>query len=235
MWRNETLWLGESRRLTGRHPFNQTVFQDDKGNPQLDWRGDYEATYPVLDDGRMVATARQYEEAVKSTYDPRIKQYFDEAIACGTLFIDDGSVKFPVNGEQVTVTELLEKAQAYEKCPDPAKRMELAPYYREYRRLVANEDLQWVHTDSNFEALKALTYAKLHVRYDETGAFDPSCMSKYEKLLAFYGYGVEKDEKPLRDDAGIWTTSLNVGANCARKEIKIRFWESDEVIVKAKF
>ena len=60
-------------------------------------------------------------------------------------------------------------------------------------------------------------------------------MSKYEKLCAFYGKGCEKDEKPLRDDASIWTTSLNVGANCAQKAMKVRFWENDEIIVSAKF
>ena len=62
-----------------------------------------------------------------------------------------------------------------------------------------------------------------------------NCMSKYDKLCAFYGMGVEKDETPLRDDAHIWTTSLNVGANCATKEIKIRFWENDDIIYHAKF
>jgi len=46
---------------------------------------------------------------------------------------------------------------------------------------------------------------------------------------------VEKDETPLRDDANIWTTSLNVGANCAQKEIKIRFWEDDNVIYHFKW
>ncbi len=87
----------------------------------------------------------------------------------------------------------------------------------------------------SFEAIKAVSYAKLHVRYDMAGNFDPSCMSKYEKLLAFYGYGVEKDETPLRDDGQIWTTSVNVGVNCAKKEMKIRFWENDNIIYHVKF
>ncbi len=80
-----------------------------------------------------------------------------------------------------------------------------------------------------------MAYARLHIRYDANGQVDSSCMSKYEKLLAFYGYGVEKDEKPLRDDASIWTTSLNIGVNCAEKKMKVRFWENDEVIYEVGF
>ncbi len=100
---------------------------------------------------------------------------------------------------------------------------------------MSNENRSWAHDDDNFEAIKAVAYARLHVRYDKEGKFDPSAMSKYEKLLAFYGYGVEKDEKPLRDDGQIWTSSLNVGVNCAEKKMKVRFWENDEVIYEAGF
>jgi hypothetical protein len=78
--------------------------------------------------------------------------------------------------------------------------------------------------------MKAAAYASLHVRYDADGKFDPTAMSKYEKLLAFYGVGGEKDEKPLRDAGNIWTMSLNVGVNCAQKKMKIRFWENNDVI-----
>ena len=105
----------------------------------------------------------------------------------------------------------------------------------EYRRLKQNEDVRWLNNDYNFEALKAAAYAKLHIRRDKDGTFNPSAMSQYEKLLAFYGYGREKDEKPLRDDGTIWTTSLNVGVNCAKKEMKIRFWENDDIIYHVKF
>ena len=89
--------------------------------------------------------------------------------------------------------------------------------------------------DDHFEAMKAGAYASLHIRYNADGEFDPTAMSKYEKLCAFYGKGCEKDETPLRDDASIWTTSLNVGVNCNKKEIKIRFWEDDNVIFHAQF
>ncbi len=238
MWRNETLWIGESHRYTDGshlHRYNQICFEDIEGNPQMDWRGDYIFYWPVMDDGRMIIEASMYEEAKKATYDPKIKEYFDDAIATGRMVIDDGSIKFTVNGEELTLTELSSKHSEYEACEDPKKKEELKPYYDEYYRLLTNENRMWAHDDDNFETIKAVAYARLHVRYDMEGKFDPNCMSKYEKLLAFYGYGVEKDETPLRDDGQIWTTSLNVGANCAKKEIRLRFWENDEVIYEAAF
>ncbi len=238
MWRNETMWIGESKRVTdgtALHPYKQIVFQDDKGQPQIDWRGDYVITWPVLDDGRILAEAQTYEEARQSTYDPKIKEYFDEAIKTGFLVIDDGSIKFSVNGKKLNLTQLLAKCDEYSACTDPDKRAQLQPYHAEYKRLIENHNNLWAHNDDHFEALKALAYAKIHIRRDANGEFDPSSMSQYEKLLAFYGMGVEKDETPLRDDAGIWTTSLNVGVNCAQKEIKVRFWENDEVIYHFKW
>lgn len=239
MWRNETLWLGESERVTDGtrlHPYDQILFQDNEGNPQLDWRGEYVYFWPVMDDGRMLISAKLYEIAEKSTYDPKIKEYFDEGIASGRMVIDDASIKFNVNDEELTLDELSAKYDEYLSCgADAEKRAELKVYYDEYWRILTNQNSQWVHDDRNFEALKAAAYAKLHIRYDDEGEFNPSCMSKYEKLIAFYGYGVKKDEKPLRDDSTIWTTSLNVGVNCAQKEIKVRFWENDEIICHAKF
>ena len=235
MWRNETLWVGESKRVTDGtrlHPYNQLIFQDDKGNPQLDYRSEYVYQWPVMDDGRMIISAELYEQAKKATYDPKIKEYFDDAVSTGRMVIDDGSFKFNVNGKESTLTELSAKYAEYSADP---KKAELKPYYDVYWHLLINESDLWVYDDHNFEAVKAAAYARLHIRYDAKGNFDPNSMSKYEKLLAFYGYGVEKNEKPLRDDATIWTTSLNVGTNCSKKEMKIRFWENDEVIYHVKF
>ncbi len=239
MWRNETLWIGESERIvdgTRLNPYDQLRFQDNKGNRQIDWRGDYAAIYPVLDDGRLLLSPIKYEQSKKSTYDPKIKEYFDIAIERGTLVIDDGSIKFDVKGEKLTLSELYDKYVEYLGTGAGTKEQYiLKPYFDAYRHLLANEGCNWVHDDTKFEALKAVAYESLHTRYDADGNYDPTCMSKYEKLLAFYGYGVEKNEKFLRDDATIWTTSLNVGVNCAQKEMKIRFWENDEVIYKVKF
>ncbi len=238
MWRNETLWIGESHRYTDGthlHPYNQICFEDNNGNPQIDWRGDYIFYWPVMDDGRMIIEPGMYEEAKKATYDPNIRKYFDEAIAAGRMVIDDSSIKFKVKGEELTLSELSSKYNEQMASKDPEIKKALKPYYDEYYRLLSNENRTWAHDDDNFEALKAVSYARLHVRYDMEGNYDSSCMSKYEKLLAFYGYGVGKDESPLRDDGQIWTTSLNTGINCAKKEIMIRFWENDEIIFHAQF
>ena len=196
----------------------------------MDWRGDYIFYWPVMEDGRMIIEANMYEEAQKATYDPKIKEYFDDAIATGRLVIDDGSIRFNVNGEELNLTELSSKYNEYEASTDSEKRKELKPYHDAYYHLLTNENRSWAHDDDNFETIKAVAYARLHVRRDMEGKFDPSSMSKYEKLLAFYGDGVEKDETPLRDDGQIWTTSLNVGVNCAQKKMKIRFWENNDVI-----
>lgn len=234
MWRNETLWIGESKRVDDEtHPntFNQIIFQDDKGNAQLDWRSDYVASWPVLDDGRVIVPKILYEQAKESDYDKNIKKYFDDAIERNTLVIDDGSITFEVNGERVDLLTLLKAYTAYEEAAnDPSEQEKLYPYYKECNRLFLNQNSYWCHDDHNFEALKAMAYESLHTRYDENGEYDKTAMSKYEKLKAFYGYGTDKDETPLRNDAAIWTTSLNVGVNCAKKEIKIRFWENDNII-----
>ncbi len=238
MWRNETLWLGESHRKTEgkHHPYSQVAFQDNEGNPTLDWRSEYVFQCPVLDDGRMLLPAQIYEDAKKSvSYDPKIKEYFDDAIQRGQLIVDDGSIKFDVVGKKMNLEQLSNFIKDYNKMTDSDKMMELYPYELAWRRLILNMDNNWLHNDDHFEAAKAYAYSVIHTRYNDKGEFDPNCMSKYDKLLAFYGMGVEKDETPLRDDADIWTTSLNVGANCAQKEIKVRFWENDNVIYHFKW
>ncbi len=240
MWRNETLWLGESHRLTeGKsHPYNQIVFQDGDGNPTLDWRGDYVISWPVLDDGRVLCDAQIYADAERCKYDRNILKYLEDAKATGRLIVDDGSIKFTVNGEQLTLTELNAKNSEYETTTDKAKRAALQPYNDEHHRIMQNDNNLWIHNDDNFEAAKAMAYAMMHIRYNAEGKCDPSssCLSKYEKMLAFYGLkGRTKDEKPLRDAANVWTTSLNVGVNCAQKELKIRFWENDALVYHFKW
>ncbi len=239
MWRNETLWLGQSKRVADeqhQHPYSQVVFQDDKGNPTLDWRSEYVYKSPVLDDGRMLLPAQIYEDANKSTgYDPKIKEYFDDAIKRGQMVVDNGSVKFSVKGQLLTLEQLTAKYNEYKQEKDDAKKAQLQPYEDEYRRITLKMDNGWIHNDDHFEAAKALAYAQIHTRYNDKGEFDLNSMSKYDKLCAFYGMGVEKDEKPLRDDGHIWTTSLNIGTNCTKKEMKIRFWEDDNMIYHFKW
>ena len=202
MWRNESLWIAYAERKG-----SQVLFKDDKGNPALDWRGDYVAEWPVLNDGRLVISKQIYDEAVASTYDPKIKEYYDEAIKLGHLVVDnDGTL------------------------------MNCQPGSEAYNKLRRNMDNAWVHDPDNFEALKARAYGKLHTRYNEKGEFDPNnSSSMYEKLIAFFGMGVEKNEKPFRDAAGIWSSSVNSGINCAQKEMKVRFWENNDIVYHVKW
>ncbi len=239
MWRNETLWLGESHRAADeqhQHKYSQVVFEDNQGNPSLDWRSEYVYQCPILDDGRMLLPAKMYEAAKQSTgYDSKIQEYFDEAIKRGQMVVDNGSVKFSVKGQQMTLDELTAKYNEFNQEKDNVKKAALKPYEDEYRRITLKMDNGWIHNDDHFEAAKALAYAQIHIRYNDKGEFDLNSMSKYDKLQVFYGMGIEKDEKPLRDDGHIWTTSLNIGTNCAQKEMKIRFWENDEVIYHFKW
>ncbi len=238
MWRNETLWIGESKRVddgSRLHPYYQIAFQDNEGKMQMDWRSEYVGQWPVLDDGRMIIEPQIYEYAKNSSYDPKIKEYIDDALKTGRLIIDNGTMKFDVKGQKLNLSQLKEKWTAYSVCTDTTQREQLYPFFKEYRRLLQNQNNYWTHYEFNFEAMKAMAYARIHIRYNDEGKFDPNSQSKYEKLCAFYGMGVEKDETPLRNDAQIWTTSLNVGVNCAQKEMKIRFWEDDNVIYHYKW
>lgn len=45
-----------------------------------------------------------------------------------------------------------------------------------------------------------------------------------------YEYYYNDNEQPLRDNGGIWTTSLNFGVNCAAKHLILRLWEKDSSV-----
>ncbi|MBO5567064.1 MAG: hypothetical protein J5934_07595 [Succinivibrio sp.] len=198
----------------------------------MDWRDEYSGLWPVLDDGRLIIAKETYENAQKSTYDPKILKFMQDGIRSGRMVVDNGSIKFNVLGKKVTLSELIQNESPDINASNPKLKQAMAD---EYFRLRQNEDVRWINDEYNFEALKAAAYAMYHIRYNQAGVFDPGAPSKYEMLKAFYGYGIEKDEKPLRDSASVWTTSLNVGVNCAQKEMKIRFWENDDVVVKVKY
>lgn len=50
--------------------------------------------------------------------------------------------------------------------------------------------------------------------------------SLYEKVV-MYENG---NEKPLRDDASIWTTGLSYGVNCKKRHLYLKFWQNDNLI-----
>lgn len=94
--------------------------------------------------------------------------------------------------------------------------MEMNKYgYDTYKSYLDRCDLYWAHSDSNFEELQ-----KGLIRYyTETGIFD---------LLNKYYSG---DEKPLRDNSNVWTTSLSFSVNCTQKRLTLKFWEKPNTVM----
>lgn len=87
--------------------------------------------------------------------------------------------------------------------------------YDTYETYLNRCDLYWAHSDCNFEELQ-----KGLIRYyTENGIFD---------LLNKYYAG---DEKPLRDDSNVWTTSLSFSVNCTQKRLTVKFWEKDDTVM----
>lgn len=88
--------------------------------------------------------------------------------------------------------------------------------YERYREYLSRSDLTWVQTDAHFEELQR----GLIKYYTENGTF--------EKLLRYYA----GDEKPLRDDGLIFTTSLSFSVNCTRKHLTVKFWENPTTVME---
>lgn len=87
--------------------------------------------------------------------------------------------------------------------------------YNAYKAYLDRCDLEWAHSDCNFEDLQ-----KGLIRYyTETGIFD---------LLKEYYAG---NEKPLRDDSNVWTTSLSLSVNCTKKRLTVKFWEKPNTVM----
>lgn len=84
-----------------------------------------------------------------------------------------------------------------------------------YKEYLDRCDLVWAHSDCNFEDLQK----GLIEYYNETGIFD---------LLNKYYAG---DEKPLRDNSFVWTTSLSFSVNCTQKRLNLKFWEHEKTVM----
>lgn len=87
--------------------------------------------------------------------------------------------------------------------------------YEKYQEYLNRCDLTWVHTDENFDDLQR----GLIKHYTENGAF--------EKLKRYYS----GDEKPLRDDGNIFTTSLSFSVNCTKRRLRVKFWENPNTVM----
>lgn len=86
---------------------------------------------------------------------------------------------------------------------------------REYQEYLNRCDLVWAHSDCNFEDLQK----GLIQYYKETGITD---------MLNKYYAG---DEKPLRDNSNVWTTSLSFSVNCTQKRLNLKFWEHKNTVM----
>ena len=49
----------------------------------------------------------------------------------------------------------------------------------------------------------------------------------FDKLKRYYA----GDEKPLRDDGNIFTTSLSFSVNCTKRRLRVKFWENPNCIL----
>ena len=86
---------------------------------------------------------------------------------------------------------------------------------REYQEYLNRCNLVWAHSDCNFEDLQK----GLIQYYKETGITD---------MLNKYYAG---DEKPLRDNSNVWTTSLSFSVNCTQKRLNLKFWEHKNTVM----
>lgn len=57
-------------------------------------------------------------------------------------------------------------------------------------------------------------------------------MEPFQSAAAEYYKG---NEQPLRDAGNVWTTSFNIGVNCAEKHLYLRLWEKDDVIFECQW
>lgn len=87
--------------------------------------------------------------------------------------------------------------------------------YVKYTEYLERCNLTWVQNNDNFEALQQ----GLIRYYTENGTFD--------KLKRYYA----GDEKPLRDDGNIFTTSLSFSVNCTKRRLRVKFWENPNCIL----
>ena len=113
-------------------------------------------------------------------------------------------------------------------------------YLRDINHTVTTNNMYWTNriiaalTDAHYnkanvpvEQYQIKVLAKSHEMINQ---FDKKFKEDgtYENLLKYYA----GDEKPLRDNSNIWTTSLSFGVNCTKKSLTLRFWEQPNTVMK---
>ncbi|MCR4667630.1 MAG: hypothetical protein K5657_10155 [Desulfovibrio sp.] len=84
-------------------------------------------------DACLITTSKMYEDTVNSAFDPKIRVYFDDAVARGILVVDDGFITSDVKGGQMPLMGLYESS---DKNASVSER-KAAPI-KEYMRLKKN-------------------------------------------------------------------------------------------------
>lgn len=137
----------------------------------------------------------------------------------------DNVKKLPVNadGKYVDINDASDEAklvkrykQAYEQFLEGTDNKTTRSGFMSYSEYLDRCDLEWVQTNKNFEDLQK----GLIEHYSENGTL--------EKLKKYYA----GDEKELRDNGCIWTTSLSITANCTKKHITVKFWEKENTVME---
>lgn len=73
-----------------------------------------------------------------------------------------------------------------------------------------------------------LTMRRQRSQEDMQKGFEAQMAPFKEASLAYYN----GNEKPLRDNGKVWTTSFNFGVNCGKKHLILRLWEKDNVQIE---
>lgn len=137
----------------------------------------------------------------------------------------DNVRKIPVNanGKYVDISKNTPEAllvREYKRCYDLYRAGDYSEKnqmgFERYQEYLNRSDLTWVQTNENFEDLQ---YGLMQY-YEQNGTI--------EKLRRYYA----GDEKPLRDDGEIMTTSLSFSVNCTQKRLTVRFWEKPHTVMK---
>lgn len=108
-----------------------------------------------------------------------------------------------------------EYKKCYERYNSGSRQKSDIDGYLKYSEYLERSDLVWAQSNDNFEELQR----GLIKHYTENGAF--------EKLMRYYN----GDEKPLRDDAGVFTTALSFSVNCTKKHLTVKFWENPTTVM----
>lgn len=106
--------------------------------------------------------------------------------------------------------------QGYDRYKSGIQTAQTKAAFENYLEYLNRCDLVWVQNNDHFEDLQR----GLIKHYTETGTL--------EKLRRYYA----GDEKPLRDDGMIWTTSLSFSVNCTKKRLTVRFWEHEDTVME---